>query len=166
MAEGGWPSCAESRSAAATPNGVSQMSGLSRPPASQRRARRPSLQPVMLRMVDDFLVLTPSRAVAEAVILRTMQGAVPPSDCPGSLSTAGTTQGLILHRTNLESGVPALALQRICVVSPRVESVMIGRLWIMRVRSAGEIISPIPCNACRLPWLRSAHEPGQDKGQL
>ena len=32
------------------------------------------LQPVMLRLVDDFLVLSPSRAAAEALVLRLMQG--------------------------------------------------------------------------------------------
>ena len=88
MAEGGCLACAESGSAAATPTGFSQMSGLSCPLPSQRRARGGSLQPVMLRMVDDLLVLTPSRAAAEAVILRTMQGAPQPLDCPGGLSAS------------------------------------------------------------------------------
>ena len=88
MAEGRCPGCAESGSVVATPTGFSQMSDLSLRLSSQGKTRCSSLQPVMLRMVDDFLILTPSRAAAEAVILRTMQGAVRPSGCLGGLSTS------------------------------------------------------------------------------
>ena len=35
------------------------------------------LQPVMLRLVDDFLILSPSRAAAEALVSRIMQGVDP-----------------------------------------------------------------------------------------
>ena len=92
MADGGCPACADSGSAVATPTGSSQMAGLSGRRSSHGKTRSSSLQPVMLRMVDDFLILTPSRAAAEAVILRTMQGAAPSPDCLGA-------HGSSLHRT-------------------------------------------------------------------
>lgn len=52
------------------------MSGLTGPPSSQGRRGAATLQPVMLRLVDDFLVLSPSRSAAEALVLRNMQGAL------------------------------------------------------------------------------------------
>ena len=42
-----------------------------------RLRRPPHLPSVLLRLVDDFLVITPSRAAAEALALRLLQGAKP-----------------------------------------------------------------------------------------
>ena len=60
-----------------TPTGFSQMSGLPSAPSAQGRTGTARLQPVMLRLVDDFLVLAPSRAAAAAIVSRIMQGADP-----------------------------------------------------------------------------------------
>ena len=69
-----------------TPTGFSQMSGLPCTPAAHGRAVAARLQPVMLRLVDDFLVISPSRAVAEALVFRIMQGAFLDKLSPGLLS--------------------------------------------------------------------------------
>lgn len=42
-----------------------------------RPRRPPHLPSVLLRLVDDFLVITPSRAAAEALALRLLKGANP-----------------------------------------------------------------------------------------
>ena len=60
-----------------TPTGFSQMSGPPCTSGAPGRAMAAQLQPVMLRLVDDFLVISPSRAVAEALVSRMMQGALP-----------------------------------------------------------------------------------------
>ncbi len=44
-------------------------------PAAVARRRGAHLPSVLLRLVDDFLVITPSRATAEAMALRMLQGA-------------------------------------------------------------------------------------------
>ena len=44
---------------------------------AQRARRPPHLPSVLLRLVDDFLVITPSRAAAEALALRLLKGANP-----------------------------------------------------------------------------------------
>lgn len=51
------------------------------PRAAARAAwqRRPAAGSVLLRLVDDFLLVTPSRAAAEAIALRLMQGPAPRS---------------------------------------------------------------------------------------
>jgi hypothetical protein len=46
---------------------------------SARRRRQPHLPSVLLRLVDDVLVITPSRATAEALALRLLQGAPAPA---------------------------------------------------------------------------------------
>ena len=133
----------------ATPTGFSQMSGLSHRLSSQRKARSSSLQPVMLRMVDDFLILTPSRAAAEAVILRTMQGAVPSPDCPKapapSLHHARPCPALYHAR------VAAPPSQKTCLVFPGVSFVGTGSSRTKCVPLLQRLITSIPCNACRLP---------------
>ena len=53
------------------------MSGLPGMPSAQGRIAAAWLQPVMLRLVDDFLILSPSRAAAEALVLRIIQGGHP-----------------------------------------------------------------------------------------
>jgi hypothetical protein len=42
---------------------------------SQQRARKEGLPSVLIRLVDDFLFISPSRAAAEAVACRLLQGA-------------------------------------------------------------------------------------------
>ncbi len=58
---------------------------LAQGPCGARRRRQPHLPSVLLRLVDDVLVITPSRATAEALALRLLQGARPP---PRELCTA------------------------------------------------------------------------------
>ena len=151
MAKGKCHACADSGNAVATPTGFSQMSGLLCRLSSGGKTKRSSLQAVMLRMVDDFLILTPSRAAAEAVILRTMQGVVPSLDCPAAPATLLHHTGPCprLYQARVSGGRAAPLSQRSCWVSPGATSIMIGRFRTTCVRSLVSI-SSITCNACRL----------------
>ena len=67
--------CSQQRGFQGGANGRGGGEEVARPMGARRAARqRERLPSVLLRLVDDFLFITPSRAAAEAVATRLLQG--------------------------------------------------------------------------------------------